>query len=415
LFDPDFVHRHRLSPNAFTRRRQLPFSHLVTVLLNLRKGSARQELRQFFATLHEEPLAEAPTRKALWKARQQLSPLAFADLNREAVASFRSGMRSSLYHGFRLLAVDGTTLRLPLSEAVERAFGEAAEGPPLGRVSVLYDIGQDLVVDAQLAALCVSERELAIDHLAHAVPGDLVIYDRGYPAFWLMALHRDQGVDFCMRLCRSSFAVFEPFWQSDEPSAVVTLPPSSQQKRHCRDQRVSDEALRVRLVRVRLKGGQTEVLVTSVIEETRLPAKAFKALYHKRWSVEENIKRQKRWAEIENFSGRSVLVVRQDFHAKILALNLTAMARQVADVAAKRHFQHRRYTQQVCWTDALSTMKNTLVRLLLHEEATLNDLWRRLIETLATEVDAVRPDRSYPRENPGRLKPGFHHSYKRAS
>ena len=110
-----------------------------------------------------------------------------------------------------------------------------------------------------------------------------------------------------------------------------------------------------------------------------------------------------------------MLVVRQDFHAKILALNLTAMVRQVADVAAKRHFQHRRYTQQVCWTDALSTMKNTLVRLLLHEEATLNDLWRRLIETLATEVDAVRPDRSYPRENPGRLKLGFHHSYKRAA
>ena len=134
-----------------------------------------------------------------------------------------------------------------------------------------------------------------------------------------------------------------------------------------------------------------------------------------RWDIEENIKRQKRWAEIENFSGRSVLVIHQDFHAKILALNLAAMARLVADVAAKRHFQYRRYTQQVCWTDALSTMKNTLVRLLLHEETALTDLWRRLIETLAKAVDAVRPDRSHPRENPGRLKLGFHHGYKRTA
>ncbi len=415
MANSDFVQRYRLSPNAFTRRRQLPFAYLVILLLNLRKGTAQQELRQFFATLYDEPLTETPSRKALWKARQQLNAQVFVDLNRETVGQFRAGMRPSLYHGFRLLAVDGTTLRLPLSQAVEKAFGEAADGPPLGRVSLLYDIGQDLVVDAQLAALCVSERELAIDHLAHAVPGDLVIYDRGYPAFWLMALHRDKGVDYCMRVSRSSFTAFEPFWQSDEPSAVVTVHPSRDQKHHCRDQQVSDAPLRVRLVRVRLKGGETEVLATSVLEEDRLPTKAFKMLYHKRWSVEENIKRQKRWAEIENFSGRSVLVIRQDFHAKILALNLAAMARLVADVAAKRHFQHRRYTQQVCWTEALSTMKNTLVRLLLHEEAAITDLWRRLIETLATAVDAVRPDRSHPRENPGRLKLGFHHAYKRTA
>jgi hypothetical protein len=33
-----------------------------------------------------------------------------------------------------------------------------------------------------------------------AAPGDLLIDDRGYPAFWLFALHLSVGVDFCMRL-----------------------------------------------------------------------------------------------------------------------------------------------------------------------------------------------------------------------
>jgi hypothetical protein len=45
---------------------------------------------------------------------------------------------------------------------------------------VLYDIGHDLVVDARVAAMCVGEHALALEHLAAAAePGDLLRYDRG--------------------------------------------------------------------------------------------------------------------------------------------------------------------------------------------------------------------------------------------
>ncbi len=71
------------------------------------------------------------------------------------------------------------------------------------------------MVDAQLPALRVSERGLVIDHLAHAAPGDLILYDRSYPAFSLMALHRAKEVDFCMRLSRSGFAAAESFCHSE--------------------------------------------------------------------------------------------------------------------------------------------------------------------------------------------------------
>ncbi len=38
-----------------------------------------------------------------------------------------------------------------------------------------------------------------------------------------------------------------------------------------------------------------------------------------------NYKRLKQWVEIENFSGKSVLSIQQDFYAKIVASNLTAL------------------------------------------------------------------------------------------
>lgn len=91
----------------------MPFPLLVVLLLNLRKGSAEQELDQFFSTLHDQPLAEALTRSGLWKARQNLDPQVFLALNQQAIAQFTAKLSSPLYCGFRLLGVEGTTLRLP--------------------------------------------------------------------------------------------------------------------------------------------------------------------------------------------------------------------------------------------------------------------------------------------------------------
>lgn len=413
---PDFIKDFRLSDKAFTRVRDLPFPRLVAFMLNLRKGSTEQELAGFFATLEEQPVASAtPTRAAFSKARKQVSEQVFSALNRGAIEAFRAGWETPLWHGFRLFAVDGTALRLPGGEALQAFFGAQESGPTLARVSILYDVSHDLVVDTQVSATCVSERELAVEHLAAARPGDLLLYDRGYPAFWLFAMHLMGGIEFCMRLPRNSFSAADAFWGSTEPAAIVTLDPSPEQRRDCRTHGVPDGPLRVRLVRVRLRGGETEVLATSVLDEARLPARLFAQLYHRRWSVEESYKRQKRWLEIENFSGRSVLAVRQDIHAKILALNLAAMVRAVAQLLATRRFAARTRAYKVRGCAALSAMKHNLVRLLIGTSRDPGSLLKCLIQQLASAVDAIRPDRSFPRTNPGKIKPGFHLPYKRAA
>ena len=385
-------------------------------MLNLRKGSTEQELAGYFAIPADQPVASAtPTRAAFSKARKGLSEKVFGSLNSLAIETFRAGWATPLWYGFRLFAVDGTTFRWPRGEALKRVFGAQESGPTLARGSILYDIGHDLVVDTQVAAAGVGAHESAIEHLAAARPGDLPLYDRGYPAFWFFALHRALGIDFCMRLSRSSFSPANAFWDGDETSAIVTLTPSAEQRRACRDQALAAEPIRIRLVRVRRKGGETAVLATSVCDEKRLPARVLAQLYHRRWSVEESDKRQKRWAEIEHLSGRSLLAVRQDIHAKILAMNRAAMVRNVAQLIATRRFAQRTYTYQVRACSTLAAMKNNLVRLLVADPIARQPLVQTPIRQLSSAVEAVRPDRSFPRNNPGKLKPGFHPSYKRAA
>ena len=51
----------------------------------------------------------------------------------------------------------------------------------------------------------------------------------------------------------------------------------------------------------------------ALMDEKALPASEFKELYHLRWGAEENYKRLKQWVEIENFSGKYALLVKQEF------------------------------------------------------------------------------------------------------
>jgi hypothetical protein len=53
----------------------------------------------------------------------------------------------------------------------------------------------------------------------------------------------------------------------------------------------------------------------------------FKKLYYLRWGIEENYKRLKQWVEIENFSGKSVLSIQQDFYAKMCASRIKVTSR----------------------------------------------------------------------------------------
>jgi hypothetical protein len=67
--------------------------------------------------------------------------------------------------------------------------------------------------------------------------------------------------------------------------------------------------------------------------------------------------------EVENWSCKSKLAIYQDFHAKVFTTNLTAMLAHPAQAVVKQQSQTKKYDYQVNFTQALSKMKDTVVRL----------------------------------------------------
>jgi hypothetical protein len=163
-------------------------------------------------------------------------------------------------------------------------------------------------------------------------------------------------------------------------------------------------------VRVDLPSGEPEILITSVLDQAHIPAEDFKALYHLRWGIEEDYKKMKSHLEVEQFSGLSVLAVQQDFHAKVFSKNLTSLLVTAAQRDVDRQTAHRKRRYKVNFTRALSRMKHQIVR--LFTLADVSGLLERLVRLMAQSIEAVRPERSYPRK-PGR-GPKYATNYKGA-
>ncbi len=103
--------------------------------------------------------------------------------------------------------------------------------------------------------------------------------------------------------------------------------------------------------------------------------------------------------------------MRQDFYAKIFAMNLAAILVWVAQAIADRLYAARRHPYRVNFANALSKMKHAAARLLLDLGG--QELVATLVLAMAASVEAVRPHRSPPRKmKPAKIQ-GFYPNYKR--
>ena len=398
-----FIQKHRLSETAFTRNRSLNFPTLMLYLLNLRKHSNQVELDQFFKTLNAgKEAAQIVTKSAFFQTRKQLSHTAFTSLNQEIIdAVYKRPKHLKTWKSFRLCAIDGTSLRLPNTPDITRHFGiqkgrAGQTGCTMGMASVFYDVLNHLVIDSCIHPRSKSEKSCIGDHMEHASENDLIIYDRGYPAFWLYAFHIKHKHSFCMRAKTQQSLVVKDFIKSNKKQAIVTIKPNKPSIQTCLDKGLSSAPIKLRLVRVDLPN-EVEVLITNLMDTEAYEAGIFKSLYHLRWGIEENYKRLKQWVEIENFSGKSALSVQQDFHAKIIASNLTALMTMAAQKEVDKRTRELRLSYQVNFAQALSKMKHQLVTFIRHTpEGFLLNI-NRAISYIATTVEAVREGRSAPR------------------
>src|SRR5437016_2052825 len=125
LRDPQFLARHRVRPEDFTRQCQLTFPVVMLFVLQKTVKSLQRHLHEFFNELAGDGLFEPVSAGAFTHARAKLKHTAFIELNEQVVLPLVAEQKAGLkcWHGHRLFGHDSSLLRLPDTCELVKEFG----------------------------------------------------------------------------------------------------------------------------------------------------------------------------------------------------------------------------------------------------------------------------------------------------
>lgn len=396
-----FLERARQRPEDFTRNRKMGFVRLILFMVNLVRTSTQTALDRFFELIGVPDIHM--TQQSFSEARQKLRPEACRELFQHAVECIYT-YEVDRWHGMVVIAIDGSKIQLPDDKQLLEVFG--GMGPentsPMAQASCAYDVFNNVIVDAEIEPLSVSEQELAGKHIERiaAISGmgkTLVLFDRGYSSASLMAQAEEKGLKFLVRLRRKFNTEIDALGHGIHD---FVLPHEKGE-------------IKVRVVKFALPNGETETLVTNIFDE-RMGLKAFKELYFKRWPIETKYGEMKLKLEVENFSGRAKNTILQDFYTTALLANIIAVAVQEVQpvVDHAREGKKNKHKYKVNVNHAIGTFKDRFILALLEFDPEKRAAQiEKILKHLCKHVVPERKGRSSPRNRSPR-KSRFHYNMK---
>lgn len=378
----------RLAPEFFSRERKMEFTSVVMFILSFAKKSLQLELDNFFKMLNNKE-AESITKQAYSAARRKICPTAFVHLLNAVVEMYYSTFDFARFKGYRLLAIDGSIMEIPNTAVLRDAYGFAAnQTSKVARAkgSVLYDLENNLIIDARIARYNDAERDLALQHLEHLqtirTQKELVLFDRGYPGCELIEYLIYHKIDFLMRT-PSNF--LKEIRDAKGEDSVV-------------EYKFNKKRFRIRVIKVLLSTGEEEVLISSLFN-SEFTAEDFKNLYFRRWGVEVKYDELKNKLQIENFTGECKIAIEQDFYASMYLSNMVSLAKMEAEEKLAETEKTTKYAYKVNVNILIGKLKDNLVLMMLEEDPEKRTkMFQQTMKEIVRNIVPIRPNRTQPRK-----------------
>lgn len=410
------------SPTAFTRKRILCFKTMALFIINTIKRSLSIELCMF---LENHTCHLNCTKQAFSKGRKQLKALFFHHWNDKLVEAFYlhySG-REHRWKGFKLLAVDGSGVTLADVDELRNTYGQSSNARgtyrPACRISVLYDVLNEIALKARLQPFSESERSSCFKILEDTDLTDaLLLFDRGYPSYWLFYYLLKRNAHFVFRASSNMNKDVENFIESNQTDVIIDIYPSYKSIQKLKKLRIGEISnttqVKVRLIKVLLDTGETEVLITNLYDQVTYPHSIFKELYCKRWAIETYYGHIKEGLQLQQFSGISPICIEQDFAATLFYFNLQSVIEKQCQPMVENISKKRKHRYKVNKKVSLGLFKDKVVKLFLTPN--LIDSLLELERLFCQHLQIIRPGRKFSREKKRKPDSKFYTltNYKRA-
>ena len=371
------------------------------------KGAACAKAVADIATYTQQAARPTPSGNTgdYCRARAKLDPAALSDLVRQSARQLDDQARPEwLWQGRRAKLVDGVTFTLPDTPANQEVFPQQKTqdpgiGFPIARACAVLSLATAAIHDVAIGPYAgkeTGETALLRTMLDGFDSGDVVVFDRYYCSYMMLALLAARGVDVCARLhqCRpDDFSQGRPLGTYDRlvtwsrPKRPTWMSPQQYEE--------IPETLTLRMLQfdVTVPGQRTETItvVTTMTDPVAYPKEAIAELYGYRWYAELDIRDIKQTLGLDHARCKSPEMVERELWVTLLAYNLI---RKVIATAAAVHDKQPR---QIGFTLACQTVLSSWMMMATGACRDAQGLTDSALSRIAANEVANRPGRIEPR------------------
>jgi hypothetical protein len=377
--------------------------------------SCDEAVDRFQKFRHDQGLpAVSPETTSYCDARQNLPEGVFWELVRQTGRTIHEQAEPSwLFHGRSVKIIDGSTVVMPDTARNQEAYPQPTSqqpglGFPIARILVVFSLAVGTVLEAAIGRYqgkLTSELALLRMVLDQFRPGDIVLADRFFCSYWLIAALRARGVDVVVRLhqCRRADFRYGHRWGRDDHVVFWSKPKEIPDWMTRAEYEAMPDRLVIREVRVRVADKTKRVrrrlvIVTTLVEAPKYPAKELGGLFRRRWHAELDLRSLKTHMHMEMLRTRSPEMVRKEVAAHLLAYNLIRGI--MAEAARGEGIEPRRLS----FKGSMHTVR-MFEAVHLYDPAGIERDLPRLVALIGKKRVGDRPDRYEPRAVKRRPKP----------
>lgn len=355
----------------FTRRRSLTLPALISLILTMDEKSIWKGLLRHFQNRFD-----TPTASAFVQQRKKLLPCAFSDLFRRFTDTLAARKK---FRGYRLLAVDSTSLKsasYPADADAYRPGTERQHGWNLYHINALFDLENGIYTDVLVQKEHTQSEDAALCEMAgrSTISGPvLLLADRGFEAYNNFAHLERKGWKYLIRLKDQNRTYAYGITLPDLPEfdlpvrttlGRLTVRQLGQRgipvpEAYCRLQNHTPfdflepgsagfYLFSARIVRLKLKDGNSETLITN-LDQTQFPPAALRSLYAKRWGIETSFRQLKYTVGMVHLHSKIPELILQEIFSAFIIFNFTQAA--AWDVDTK--WGKSRYKRRFNFSDAV--------------------------------------------------------------
>lgn len=357
-----------------TRSRKFPFRKMVSSILAFRGGTLNREIMDFFGL---DP--HIGTSSAFIQRRAKILPEAFECLFQHFTSKIDG---KKLYHGLRLLAVDGSDLQITANPHDPDSYYPGVNGQKaynLLHINTMYDLLQHTYTDAVIQKSRNSDESGALTDMVDrsGIEQALLLADRNYESYNNLAHIQEKGWYFLIRIKDNTNGIASGLILPDKDEydipfhLMLTRKQTNSIKQLLKDKnhykfipsttrfdflpqtsRKHDSAvfydLSFRIVRFPLSDTTYETIITN-LNTNAFPLTEIKRLYAMRWGIETSFRDLKHTLGLLHLHAKKVEFILQEIFAKLTMYNFCELITQSVVIQQKQ----KKYAYKVNFSDAV--------------------------------------------------------------